>query len=61
MKHLSHILTASFSFVEPLFHLPLEEKGKQIEPNTSRCDVFDDDCVAQLKEVLEMRIRVLAR
>ena len=31
-----------------------------MEPDALRCDVLDDDRVAQLEEVLEMRVRVLA-
>ena len=38
--------------VEPLFHLPHEGEGKQTESDAFRCDNFDDDGVAQLKEVL---------
>ena len=30
-----------------------------MEPEALRCDVLDDDRVAQFKEVLEMRVRVL--
>ena len=51
----------SFLFlVEPLLHLPQEGEGKQVEPDALRCDVLDDDHVAQLKEVLEMCVCVLA-
>ena len=48
-------------FKEPLFHLPREGKGKQTEPDTSWCDVFDDDGVAQLQEVLQVCTCVLDR
>ena len=51
----------SFLFlVKPLLRLPREGEGKQAEPDALRCDILDDDHVAQLKEVLEMRVRVLA-
>ena len=46
--------------VEPLIHLPYEGEGKQMEPNASWWDVFDDDGVAQLKEVLQVCTCVLA-
>jgi hypothetical protein len=45
-EHLSHVSTAPFALVKPLFHLPREGEGKQMEPDTSWCDVFDDDGVA---------------
>ena len=45
--------------VEPLFHPPREGEGKQAEPDACRLDVLDDDSVIELKEVLEMRVRVL--
>jgi hypothetical protein len=32
-----------------------------MEPDARRCDVLHDNHVAQLKEVLEMRVRVLTR
>ena len=47
--------------VEPLLRLPREGEGKQVKPDTLRCDIPDDDGVAQLKEVLEIRVRVLTR
>jgi hypothetical protein len=47
--------------IEPLFHLPREGEGKQAEPDASWCNVFNDDSVVQLKEVLEMSTCVLAR
>ena len=51
----------SFLFlVEPLLHLPQEGEGKQAEPNALRCDVLDDHRVAQLEEVSEMHVCVLA-
>jgi len=40
--------------IKPLFRFPHKGKGKQTEPGASLCDVFDDDCVAQLKEVLQV-------
>ena len=46
--------------IKPLFCLPRKGEGKQTEPNASLCDVFDDDGVAQLQEVLQVRVRVLA-
>jgi hypothetical protein len=46
--------------VEPLFCLPHEGEGKQTEPDASWCDIFDDDYVAQLKEVLQVCTRILA-
>ena len=33
-------------FVKPLFCLPRKGEGKQMEPDASLCDVFDDDGVA---------------
>ena len=61
----------SFLFlVKPLLRLPQEGEGKQAEPNALRCDVLDEAGtelevpiarVTQLEEVLEMRIRILAR
>ena len=48
-------------FVEPLFCLPQYGEGKQAEPDALRCDILDDNGVAQLEEVLEMRVCVLAR
>jgi hypothetical protein len=42
------------ALVEPLFRLPRKGEGKQIEPDASWCDVFDDDGVTQLKEVLQV-------
>ena len=45
--------------VKPLFRLPHKGKGKQAEPDGVRCDIFYDDGVAQLKEVLEMSVGVL--
>ena len=32
-----------------------------MEPDALKCDVLDDDGVTHLEEVLEMRVRVLAR
>ena len=53
--------TGSFLLlIEPLFHLPCEGEGKQTEPDASYCDVFDDDGVAQLQEVLQVCTCVLA-
>ena len=46
--------------VEPLLCLPQKGEGKQAEPDAFRCDILDVDCVAQLEEVLEMRICILA-
>ena len=46
--------------VEPLFCFPREGEGKQAEPDTCRLDVLDDNSVAELEEMLEMRVRVLA-
>ena len=47
--------THSFLFlVEPLFRLPRKEEGKQTEPDASWYDVFDDDGVAHLQEVLQV-------
>ena len=34
-------------------------RRKQAEPDGVRCDIFYDDGVAQLKEVLEMSVGVL--
>ena len=52
----------SFLFlVEPLFCPPREGEGKQAEPDALKCDILGDDSVAQLKEVLEMHVCVLAR
>ena len=34
--------------VKPLLCLPREGEGKQMEPDASWCDIFDDDSVAQL-------------
>ena len=51
----------SFLFlVEPLLWLPEEGEEKQAEPHALRCDILDDDGVAQLEEVLEMHVRILA-
>ena len=51
----------SFLFlVKPLLRLPREGEGKQTEPDALRCNILDDDRVAQLKEVLEMHVCVLA-
>ena len=51
----------SFSVhIEPLFRPPREGEGKQAEPNALRCDVLDDHRVAQLEEVSEMHVCVLA-
>ena len=49
------------TFVEPLFCLHRKGEGKQTEPDASLCDIFYDDCVAQLKEVLQVCVHVLAR
>jgi hypothetical protein len=38
--------------VESQFCLPHKGERKQMEPYSIRCDVFDDDCVAQFKEGL---------
>jgi hypothetical protein len=51
-EHLLHVLTASLSLLEPLFCLSHKEKGKQTELDSLRCDVLDDDGVAQFKELL---------
>ena len=54
--------TNNFLFlIEPLLCLPQEGEGKQVEPDALRCDVHDDDHVAQLEEVLEMHVLVLTR
>ena len=47
--------------VEPLLHLPREGEGKQTKPDACWCNVFYDNSVAQLKEVLKVRACVLAR
>ena len=50
----------SFLFlVKPLLRLPQEGEGKQTEPGALRCDILDDNGVAQLEEVLEMCICIL--
>ena len=51
---------SSLALVKPLFHLPHKGEGKQTEPDASWCDVFDDDGVAQLKEVLKVCTCILA-
>jgi hypothetical protein len=38
--------------VEPLFRLSHKGKAKQMELDSLRCDVLDDDGVAQFKELL---------
>ena len=48
-------------FVEPLLRRPREGEGKQAEPDALRCDILEDDSVAQLEEVLEMHVCVLIR
>jgi hypothetical protein len=47
--------------VKPLFRLPREGEGKQMEPDACWCDVFYDDSVTQLKEVLQVSTCVLSR
>jgi hypothetical protein len=42
------------ALVKPLFHLPREREGKHVEPYASWCDFFDENGVAQLKEVLKV-------
>jgi hypothetical protein len=37
---------SSLALVEPLFCLPRKGEGKQMEPDTSWCDIFDDNGVA---------------
>ena len=46
--------------IKPLFCLPREGEGKQAEPDDCWCDVFYDDGVAQLREVLQVSTSVLA-
>ena len=41
-------------FVEPLFCLLRKGEGKQTEPDAILCNIFDDDGVAQLQEVLQV-------
>ena len=50
---------SSLALVKPLFCLPRKGEGKQMEPGASWCDPFDDDGVAQLKEVLQVCTCVL--
>jgi hypothetical protein len=45
--------------VEPLFCLPHKGEGKQTEPDSVGCDVFDDDCVAQFKKVCQVSVGIL--
>jgi hypothetical protein len=45
--------------IKPLFCLPCEGEGKQAELDASRCDVFNDNSVAQLREVLKVSVHVL--
>jgi hypothetical protein len=47
--------------IKPPLRLPRKGEGKQAEPDACWCDVFYDDGVTQLKEVLEMSNCVLAR
>jgi hypothetical protein len=47
-------------FEEPLFCLPHEGEGKLTEFDGIWRDIFDDDGVAKLEEVLQMHICVLA-
>ena len=55
VPHLNNFLV----LVEPLLHLSREGEEKQAEPDALRCDILDDDSVAQLEEVLEMCVRIL--
>jgi hypothetical protein len=48
-------------FVEPLFRLPLEGKGKQMESDNIMLNYLQDNSVAQGKELLQMHIGVLVR
>jgi hypothetical protein len=59
IEHLLHV-DSFLVLVEPLFRLPHKGEGKQTEPDGIWCDIFDDDGVAKLKEVLQMCICVLA-
>jgi hypothetical protein len=45
--------------IELLFCLPHKGKGKQTEPDSLGCDVFDDDCVTQFKEVCQVSVGIL--
>jgi hypothetical protein len=46
--------------VEPMFRLPYKGEEKQMEPDASWCDVFYDNGVAQLQEVLQVSTCILA-
>jgi hypothetical protein len=48
------------ALVKPLFLLPHKGEGKQVEPDACWGDVFHDDGVMQLKEVLEVSTCILA-
>ena len=43
-----------------MFRLSDEGKGKQTKPDVVLRNVLDDDCVAQLKEVLKVGVGILA-